>query len=177
MLRVQDFVFQRNPGECGLASLATVLRSKRVNVTLDELLLQWKCSPRGSPAATLVTAAKSHSFEAAAFELDPDSLRAVVKPAILFWRQSHYVVLGRCTNDTVSIFDPAHGAYVAPWAELEKRFGRVAVLVWRRGSFPFRRDGGCRETVTEASRRSGLRRGSKLPRGMQAHLAKQEQPE
>jgi ABC-type bacteriocin/lantibiotic exporter with double-glycine peptidase domain len=61
----------------------------------------------GVSAQTLVEAARRYGLRVRAFSLRPADLTKIPLPAIAYWRNSHFVVVERCSPDRIEIVDPA----------------------------------------------------------------------
>ena len=104
-----EFVKQRDAMQCGVASLAMVASywGKRVAVdTLEEV-----CQP-GKDGINLLgisKAAERIGLKSQAMMLSPEDLGAIDLPAIVHWRQNHFVVLWKITRKHLYVADPAKG--------------------------------------------------------------------
>ncbi len=114
-------ILQMEAVECGAASLAMILAYYHKWVPLDQVRTACSVSRDGSNARSLVSAAKNYGLTCKAHWYSVEALREkVAYPAILFWKNCHFVVLDGIRGDYVYLNDPAHGRVRMPVEE----FGR-----------------------------------------------------
>lgn len=120
-------IIQMEATECGAASLAMVLAYYGKYVPLEQMRIDCGVSRDGSNAANLVKAANAYGLEAKGGFYTSDGLKEVAYPAILFWNQSHFVVLEGVKGDTFYLNDPGMGPRKLTQAEFEKGFSRLCL--------------------------------------------------
>lgn len=126
-IRRTPTIFQMEAVECGAAALAMVLAHHGVWVPLPELREACAVSRDGSRASNLVRAARSYGFDAKGFRCEPQHLRKVTVPAIVFINMSHYAVLEGVTARRVHLNDPAAGRRVMTLDEFDTVFSGVVL--------------------------------------------------
>ena len=125
--------------ECGAACLGTVLAHFGCWVSIEELREMCGVSRDGSTAADLSTAASKYGLEVSAWSKEPDELRELGLPAILFWEFNHFVVLEGFDRGVYYLNDPANGRRSVSEETFDQAFTGV-VMVMQPGP-EFRRGG------------------------------------
>lgn len=143
-------VLQMEAVECGAASLAILMSHYGLIKTLEELRVSCGVSRDGSKASNLVRAARTYGFEAKGLMREPDGLRDMKFPLIIFWNFNHFVVLEGFHNGKVYINDPASGPRVLTEQEFDQAFTGVTLEIKPGLDF---KPGGSRPSIVSALHR------------------------
>jgi ATP-binding cassette subfamily B protein RaxB len=139
-----SFVAASELNECGLACLAAVADFFRGEFSLSDLRRFAQHGGRGETLLDLRNIAERIGLAARAVRLEPRSLSALGRPAVLHWEMNHFVVLESVSSTGITVMDPAAGRLVLQWADVHKSFTGVALELkpterWQQRSAPPRK--------------------------------------
>lgn len=152
-------VLQMEAVECGAASLAMILAYHGLKVPLERLRIECGVSRDGSKASNLLKAARKFGLEAKGFRKEPESLKSMQLPAIVFWNFNHFVVLEGFKGDKVYLNDPASGKRVIGWEEFDQAFTGIVLTFTLGDDF---KKGGSNDPLYKALGRRVKNSGSAL---------------
>lgn len=120
-------ILQMEALECGAACLAMVLAYHGRWVPLEQLRVLCGVSRDGSKALNIVKAARDQGFKAQGKRMEPEQLKKLAAPAILFVNMNHFVVFEGVTKRGIQINDPADGRRTVATDEFDGMFSGIAL--------------------------------------------------
>ncbi|MDE2704583.1 MAG: NHLP family bacteriocin export ABC transporter peptidase/permease/ATPase subunit [Gemmatimonadota bacterium] len=137
-------MLQQEETECGAVSLGIVLAFFGRWVPLEELREACAVNRDGCDAADITRAARQYGLEPEGWRREPEQLRDMDLPLIIFWEFNHFLVLEGFRGGSYLVNDPANGHRVIDDEEFDRGFTGVA-LSFQRG--PDFQTGGARPGI------------------------------
>ncbi len=122
------FVRQIDEADCGAAALRMICRYFGGDASLAYVRKLTCTSIYGTTLNDLSEAAQKLGFDARALKLSLRSLAAINVPAIIHWKNDHWVVLSELKNDRYQIADPAEGISWIDADEFKHNWSGYAIL-------------------------------------------------
>lgn len=121
-------VHQLSQNECGAACLSMIMQYHGESIPLRKISEQCGTSRDGVTIFTLKKVAEGYGYKCNVYRANIEYLMNDAKlPAILYWNNSHYVVLEKIDNKKAIIIDPAHGRKSIMIDELDSCFSNVII--------------------------------------------------
>ena len=109
---------QTSDNDCGPTALQMIFDHYNIPTTVDEIKHEVGMTKRGSTMLMLKETADRKGLHAEGWRLTMQDLSHASFPAILFVRESHFVVADSISNEDVFIRDPGIGKLRIPKAKL-----------------------------------------------------------
>lgn len=108
MKRIEE-VIQDEISECGLACIAMVCNYYGDNIGLANLRRHYSVGHEGMSFNDIHRVFFNLGLSSCSYQLDVSQLNELNLPAIIQWRNNHFVILSKIKNSHVEIYDPAAG--------------------------------------------------------------------
>ncbi len=127
------FYMQRNQMDCGPSCLYMVAKFYGREFNIEKLRELTEVGKEGVNILGISDAAETIGFRTLAAQLPMEDLADVKLPAILYWRQNHFVVLYKIKRDKFFISDPGRGLTTLNKFEFEKNWLSSSQLMFAEG--------------------------------------------
>ena len=118
---------QMEATECGAASLGIILAHYGKWVPLEELRDTCGITRDGSNALAVKRAAESYGLEVHAKRAEPEALKEMQFPLVVFWRFSHFLVVEGWNGSDWYLNDPATGHRTCSAEEFDESFTGIVL--------------------------------------------------
>lgn len=130
-----NVLYQAEPSECGLVSLAMIADHYNYKIDLVTLRYRFPVSIKGTTLNYVIDIAQRLKLNTRAIRCELSELKELQLPAILHWELDHFVVIKRIKGSKYEIYDPAMGRLVLKEDEVSKKFTGVALEIWPSAEF------------------------------------------
>ena len=127
------YIQQISYTECGICCAGMLLGYYGINYSLNELRDYFDVSRDGVDLKQIKDFIDSHGLITKAISCETEMLLNVRGPAIIFWENSHFVVLEKTTKNCAYVIDPVYGRRTIELEKFKASFSRKALLVAKKG--------------------------------------------
>lgn len=116
--------------DCGATCLKMLLNYYGIDVELDQLIKDCNTRLIGCTAADVIYAGRLHGVDMHAYKTDVDGVLNVDRPAIIWWKKTHFCVLCGVDDDgNIVICNPDRGKYRMSKSLFTAWYSGVALFV------------------------------------------------
>jgi len=116
--------------DCGATCLKMLLDYYGIDVPLDRLIKDCNTRLIGCTAADVINAGRLHGVRMHAYKTDIDGVLNVDRPAIIWWKKSHFCILcGVDDAGSIVICNPDRGRYRMSKSLFGAWYSDIAIFV------------------------------------------------
>ncbi|CAM2814214.1 cysteine peptidase family C39 domain-containing protein [Streptococcus mutans] len=132
-------VLQNNEQDCLIACYAMILSSFGCNVSLEDLYLDEYIPPDGLSVSYLHSLNTKFRLKMQVLKGDGQQVLEYIYQhkckAIAYWKNSHFVVVDKCTKKSVNIMDPSLGTITIPISSFLDNFSSYILIFSKQSNY------------------------------------------
>lgn len=113
--------------ECGAVALGIILAYHGKHLSIEQLREECGVSRNGSNALNMIKAGRKLGIDGKAYRVHADFIEESHFPAIIFWKNNHFLVLEGIYKDEYYLNDPGSGHRKVKKDEFEKCFSDIII--------------------------------------------------
>ena len=117
--RKVPFVLQTQKTECGLACVCMISRYYRNNISMEELRSKLEIGRDGSSFQQLIKVMEEIGLDVKSYHIPFAKANLISTPAILFWKNNHFIVIEKIKKNYILVVDPSIGRYKMKYDEFK----------------------------------------------------------
>ena len=125
-----SIVLQDEISECGLACISMLCGYYKKPISLYSLRRQYFVGVEGLSFYDLEHILFNNGIPSCGYNLEPQHLSELDLPAILQWRNNHFVVLSKVTDGYIEIYDPSAGKKIYKKDMIQHLFSGYALEIY-----------------------------------------------
>ncbi|MGR6861568.1 peptidase domain-containing ABC transporter [Aliivibrio salmonicida] len=125
-----SIVLQDEISECGLACISMLCGYYKKPVSIYSLRRQYFVGVEGLSFYDLEHILFNNGIPSCGYNLEPQHLSELDLPAILQWRNNHFVVLSKVTDSYIEIYDPSAGKKIYKKDMIQHLFSGYALEIY-----------------------------------------------
>lgn len=123
------YISQVQESECGLCCIAMIMGYHKDKISVKTLTQHFEIGRDGVSLNKLRDILKTYDYDVKLYEASTSMLHKVLnEPLIIFWDDSHYVVLEKIHKNKFTILDPNVGRMTIDYKEFNEKFSNV--ILW-----------------------------------------------
>ncbi len=129
------FVEQLVPTECGVCCATMILQYYYNKEGINDIRKALEVGRDGLKLIKLKNFLQTKGFEIKVYQAKTDMLCQVLLPAIVFWKDKHYIILEKIRNKKYCVVDPAIGRICLSYEEFNESYSNIVMTVVPTDSF------------------------------------------
>ena len=121
------FLPQSQITECGLTCVAMIIKYYMGNVSINQLRQIFETGRDGCTIKQLNQLLHKFNMETKLYKIPAENIKCIKLPCILFWENSHFVILERIKKDKFYIVDPAMGRNKISLEMFSKSYSGISI--------------------------------------------------
>lgn len=123
------YISQVQESECGLCCVAMIMGYHKDKISVKTLTQHFEIGRDGVSLNKLKDILNDYDYDVKLYEASTSMLHKVLnEPLIIFWDDSHYVVLEKIHKNKFTIVDPNIGRMTIEYSDFNKKFSNI--ILW-----------------------------------------------